>query len=206
MDRATAYLHRQINEALAFAAAGEDLRACGKRPAQVLTDRRMQLLYEAAYIQMFLAWEGFLEDSFLRCLCGRLRLTTPSRLIGPRFLTIDQAKDSVLGDSLFFPWSDPSRLRKVSKQFVVGGPHFDVVDSSYSRLVLLIAVRNRIAHRSSYSEIRFNNATMTLCGKRYPQGRPGTFLRDWDSNTAIPRRWIGSIGLELKNLALQIAS
>lgn len=64
---------RQCDLALNLARAGEIARAAsppGSIAYQQLYPARLETLYEAAYLRVFISWELFLEESFLRFLCG----------------------------------------------------------------------------------------------------------------------------------------
>ena len=54
-----------------LAVAGELVRASGGVVArQEFTLPRLEYLYEIAFLRIFIAWEFFLEESFLRYMCG----------------------------------------------------------------------------------------------------------------------------------------
>jgi hypothetical protein len=66
-------LESAVDGAAALAQAGETIRASalvGSDAWRELTPRRLELLYEMAYLRLFIAWETFVEESFLRFLCG----------------------------------------------------------------------------------------------------------------------------------------
>jgi hypothetical protein len=63
---------QRVSEALALARAG-DMAAATPLGAPLRSEwhvARVELLYELAYLRIFVEWELFLEQTFLRYLCG----------------------------------------------------------------------------------------------------------------------------------------
>jgi hypothetical protein len=98
-------------------------------------------------------------------------------------------------------WHNPTQIIARCHGFIVNGYHETVVSSNLARLNHFAAIRHRIAHAQSHARAQFDHATMNLAAKRYKGGRPGKFLRDWESPS---RRWLEGIADELKHLANQI--
>src|SRR5947209_5545237 len=64
---------RRVRNALDLAAAGEIIRANATQGSVTnaqLTIARLEAMYEMAYLRIFVWWEGFQEETFLRTLCG----------------------------------------------------------------------------------------------------------------------------------------
>jgi len=200
-------LGKELDEAMDLPYIGESIRAAaniGSVTWKQLHPVRLQLLYEMAYLRMFVAWEIFLEESFLRYLCGYRTASGSVLLVNRPFRTIAAARSSVLGGHDFVSWSSPRRVRQRSQSFIRTGYHETVLAAAGARLEAFAAVRNRIAHGSDYAIQEFDLATMMLTGQRYRGSCAGLFLRDWNSRAVPAERWIQTIGTELKNLAFQI--
>ncbi|MBA2704374.1 MAG: DUF262 domain-containing protein [Blastocatellia bacterium] len=111
------------------------------------------------------------------------------------------AETAVLGSMPFRLWHNPSQIVTRSQGFIVSGLHETIISSNLTRLHQFAAIRHRIAHAQEHARAQFDTATMSLAARRYKGGRPGKFLRDWESPT---RRWLNAISDELKSLSTQI--
>ena len=198
---------KDVDLALTLAQVGEIiLAAAGKRSVawRELRPARLEALYEAAYLRIFISWELFLEESFVRCLCGYASAAGPASLRQQACRTINDGRSAVLSGHPFVSWADPLKVEQRSQAFIQNGLHELVVRASIARLQAFAAIRHRIAHGSAHARRQFDIATMRLAGRRYRGASPGRFLRDWNHQAVPPDRWIQTVGGELKNLALQI--
>src|SRR6185312_8598146 len=103
-------------------------------------------------------------------------------------------------------WHNPKHVITRAQQFLSGSRYELTIASTQSRLELISAIRHRIAHSQKHTELKFDQATMTLSGKRYPKSRPGRFLRDTVPGSNPPVRWIAKLSQELASLSYQICS
>lgn len=208
MPQLAATFVRRADEAIALAYAG-DIALAAAKPGTSLRKEwyvsRVEYLYEVAYLRLFNEWELFLEESFVRYLCGYVSMHgCPAPVPGGSYFgSIALAERAVLGTRDFVLWHDPITIARRAKKFLVNSKHELVISSNSGRLSDLGAIRHRIAHAQEDARRKFDGATMMLAGRRYRGGRPGRFLRDWDSN-APPVRWLETVALELKGLAGQI--
>lgn len=167
---------------------------------------KLELLYELAFLRVFIAWENFLEQTFLRFLCGYQHSGGQESLIGAQYCpTLNAAENVVLGGRQYASWHNPNAVVIRSQQIFSKGRHETVLSSNIARLEHFAAIRHRVAHSQAHAKKQFDTATMTLSGRRYPGSRPGKFLRDLSSAHSPPQRWIKVISLELSGLAGQIA-
>lgn len=194
----------EVDVSLQLADMGERIRARCPEVARDFGRTKLEAFYELAYLRIFMLWEDFLEQSFLRYLCGYASRTGPAGLIRPKFRKMEDAERNVLGNARYVSWASPSLVSKRSQAFMSKGLHELIINSNLARLEAFAFVRHRIAHSSKYSSNQFNAASMTLAGRRYPKGSPGKFLRDKAVSQPIPERWLHHIAEELKALALQI--
>jgi hypothetical protein len=201
---------RAVDAAVAIAEAGELVRAsaaAGSVARRELRQSRLEALHEMAYLRIFIAWEAFLEATFLRMMCGYDSNTyTPAFAAGQgRQATLAHARLAMLDGRQYVLWHNPKHVRKRSAGWFIAGPHEVVIDSNLTRLEWFAAVRHRIAHGTEDTRASIDTATINLGGRRYPGSSAGRFLRDWDTSSSPPSRWLSSIGHELRNVALQIA-
>lgn len=208
MPALSTWFKDRVDEALSLAAAG-DLAATstiGSAMRSAWHVSRVELLYELAYLRMFTEWELYLEQTFLRYLCGYVSPVAAVRpATGAFYTTLPQAQTAVLSGRAYILWHDPDRIADRSKRFLTGCPHETVIASNRARLISLASIRHRIAHAQEDARRKFDLATMNLAGRRYRGARPGRFLRDWDTSASPSIRWLASLGAELSNMAIQIA-
>jgi hypothetical protein len=203
-------LQRRAFEALALAEVGEIARveaAVGSRTRAGLYPVRLEALYEMAYLRVFVSWEAFLEQAFLRYLCGYASahgMATPRP--GSAFCsTLAQAEASVLNGNAYVLWHNPAKVIVRCRRFFSVSQLERVIASNTSRLEAFAAVRHRIAHAQSDAKAKFDLATMALHGRRYLGSRAGSFLRDRDVSIVPPERWLNRMAQELISLSRQVA-
>ena len=170
-----------------------------------LPQKRIEAIYEMAYLRIFLAWETFLEEAFLRYLCGYASTLGPERLLQPAFPSRQAAELSVLHGLKFVSWARPNGIIDRAQNYVVDGLHETVVSSATRYLDYLADVRNRVAHSSDYARSQFDTAALFLSGSAYRGSSAGRFLRDWDTTARPQIRWLHAIATSLQGLANQIA-
>ena len=211
MHASTSLLINDMKVASEIAAAGDEARTIGAAGSRLFPQARVEALYEMAFLRVFIAWEAFLEDTFAKCICGRLALPTGASLVHPTYSTIEDAERAMLGSSAFFPWADPSRVCDLAKRFVVsspkslgGGPHQQTLSSNMSRMKALKGIRNYVAHKSMKAKVDFEQSARVLSGTSHLGRSPGFFLRGKTSSSVIETRLNAYIE-ELGGLAKQIA-
>jgi hypothetical protein len=199
-----AVLQRRILNALSLARAGEIAAQSSVRAEWHIA--RVEYLYEMSFLRAFIEWEVFLEQTFLRYLCGYQSaqgLYVP--LSGRYCPSLSHAERLIFGRGGYALWHDPTAVIRRTNRLFAPCPHETIVQSNAARLGMFAAIRHRVAHGQDDARQKFDVATMTLCGRRYRGGRPGRFLRDWDHSLQPQRRWIEVISLELGAMARQIA-
>lgn len=200
----------RVAAAIKLAQIGEIARAEALPKSQTrrnLHPTRLELLYEMAYLRIFVSWEAFLEQTFFRYLCGYTSAVGGAVLAPGRNFetTIAAAEAAVLGGNRFVLWHNPNKVIARATRFFANSPIQAVILSNTSRLEDLAAVRHRITHTQTDARTNFDAATMTIAGKRYSGSRAGAFLRDTDPSTTPSLRWVEQLGNELQKLAAQIA-
>jgi hypothetical protein len=200
---------RRIFDALTLAGAGDAVIAMADIGSALRREwhiTRVELLYELAYLRIFIEWETLLEQSFLRYLCGYASVAGSryNPISGVYFATMQIAQPQILGNRQFVLWHNPSVTVARARQFLAQCPHEYVIASHSARLDDLAAIRHRIAHGQEDAKQKFDIATLRIAGRRYRGARPGRFLRDWDYSAIPARRWLVTLGMELRNLAHQI--
>ena len=191
-------LARRLERARVLLAGKADTR-------HILHVSRLELVYELAYLRIFIAWENFLEQAFFRYLCGYQHSGGREVIWSPQYYgTLADAELALLGHRQYVLWHNPNLVVTRAQQFFDNGRHETVISSNLARLEHLAFIRHRIAHSQEHSKRNFDIATMMFCGKRYPGSRPGRFLRDQDLRTPPPNRWLEIVSDEFLGLAQQI--
>lgn len=194
----------EVRKALDLIEATEKARSSNPS-AQVKRDfsiYRVELIYELAYLRIFIFWEQFLEESLVRYLCGyenahgREVLTT-----GAYDRRVEDARNRIKRGRAYLLWHNPQEVVNRVSGYVVGGMHETVINSNLIDLQHFANIRHRIAHLQEDARRKFDTASMRLCGKRFQGARPGKLLRHKFSAT---ERWVEKIGMDLFNLAKQI--
>jgi hypothetical protein len=198
---------RRVDQALQLAKAGEIVRAVSP-PRTTLWSlwytARLEALYEMAFLRIFIEWEVFLEEAFLRYLCGYASRIGPVNLLHPPFRTLADARNALLGGHDYLSWARPTTIQQRARAYVIGGTHELVIASAATRLEWFAAIRHRVAHASAFARSQLDLATVQLNGRRYRGASAGRFLRDWNTSRPVPERWIHTIASELKGFAKQI--
>ena len=196
-----------VDNALDLAVAGEQARVLLSNRgigAQPLSVSKLEMLYEMAYLRIFIHWEIFLEETFLRYACGYASASgTATMLSGVFYPSLAVAQAAVYRGNAYILWHNPSTIITRVKRDLYNGLHEQVISSNQYRLEHFAHIRHRIAHGQEDARRKFDLATMSLSARRYPGARPGRFLRDWDIQTT-PQRWLDVIAAELKSLSVQI--
>jgi hypothetical protein len=167
---------------------------------------RIEDTYELAYLKIFVQWEIYLEDCFLRYLCGYSATNgmAPLRPGGTYYPSLAAATAAMLGSQAYALWHNPTKIIQRCSRFFNNGPIESTINSHSARLAALASVRHRIAHGQDDARLQFDAATMAIVGRRYRGARAGSFLRDLDTSQKSPVRWLESLSSELRRLALQI--
>jgi len=198
----------QKDEALGLAEAAERIRvsvASSPSLRQELTLNRIHLIYEMSFLRFFALWETFLEESFLRYLCGYVNSNGPQTLLtSGTSKNLHDAKALLFGNRQFLLWHNPKQVTDRCKSYFHRGLHDAVISSSHARLEWFSSIRHRIAHDQDDAKNKFDLACINLCGRRFSASRPGPLLREWTTVGGQRTRWLNAIGNELCDLADQI--
>jgi hypothetical protein len=156
------------------------------------TSRHKELIIRFAFLQGFLAWEEFLDESFTLYLLGEKapRGRRPLREYSPR-----RRKDAIRlitgADRKYADWTRTDNLRKRSKTFFRRHDPFDTpLRANNTYLQDMAIIRNAIAHRSQYSREEFQKLVRRFF-RTYPPGLTiGQFLRRVVPNSSPPQTFL----------------
>ena len=193
--------------------AGEIAQAKG---VDEWTAKRIEFLYELAYLRVFVAWESLLEDIFLRTLCGYAsRAAGREPLIcGRHHQTLMAAETALLAGQRYVLWENSWKIINRCTGHIgtaaspgnqrVPGLQERIIASNSTRLDAFASIRHRIVHDQEDGRQKVDIATRLFAGRTYPASRPGKFLRDIERGTSPPRRWLDTAIGEFTGLASQM--
>jgi hypothetical protein len=127
----------------------------------------------AAFLNLFIAWEGFIEDAMTRLMSGSPTISGahPTRHVTPPTQTA--AKAMVIGINRFFDYANHDNVRKVVSMYFDHGypfePHISAIASTLSDLRTM---RNASAHVTSTTQ----HALEALAQRIFVTPRPGITL------------------------------
>ena len=142
----------------------------------------------AAFLNLFIAWEEFLEAALADLMAGEATLsgTLPTKYVAPA--NPSAARAMVIGINNHFNYANHEYVRRIATMYFQGGYPFEPHLSSISTdLADLRTLRNASAHQSSTTQA----ALEALAQRIFATPRPGIDL--YTVLTAVdPRSLIGS--------------
>jgi len=163
------------NRTASFLTSAQTFQLPGGRSVHV---RDVEEIAGLALLKMTLAWESFVEETFLRYLCGaRSAAGVAPTLLAPKYLNLQAAFKSLVGGAQYLGWHPDTTVKRAAKYFdPAGDPFLAPVGGAKSDLIEMADVRNRIAHRSDHSVQAFQDVVRSHFGF-VPRGMtPGRFL------------------------------
>lgn len=144
----------------------------------VLHQPQVDLIFELAFLKIFIAWEQFLENTFIRYMCGASSLSgkKPIRIVSARHL--DDALKVICAERPYADWASVEIVvERANRFFDNGEPYATPLQSAAVELANMRRIRNHIVHHSNKSREDFNKLLVNTYGFR-PQGMTaGRFLR-----------------------------
>lgn len=138
---------------------------------------QVELVAELAFLRVFIAWENFLEQSFLRYLVGARSRSgqAPTKYVNPK--NLDHARQVVCSGREYFQWNSASKVVQIAETYFRDGEPFKpILEGISAELKDMATIRNRIAHRSTSARDRFNSLVRKNFGHGKPGMTPGRFL------------------------------
>lgn len=132
-----------------------------------LLDRKQITI--AAFLNMFIAWEMFLESAFSAYMTGEATTTgrLPVRYVSPP--NADAAKAMVIGTQRYFDYGNHENIKKVARLFFKDGDPFKPhISSLIGDLADLRTMRNCSAHITSTTQTALESLALRLFGAPRP--------------------------------------
>ena len=171
------------SQRLAVAARQWNITSGGMRPRFTIIHRNM--LVEFAFLRSYLAWERFLEETFILFLIGKRpqrRRRVLKCYVAPK--NRNHALEMILPEGRrYVDWDSPDLVCTRAKRFFAGGEPFEsALAPRLNLLNELQIIRNAIAHRSIKSERKFHQLVRDKLGYLPAGISVGSFLE-----TLVPR-------------------
>lgn len=116
----------------------------------VLPQNQRDFISDSAFLKLFIAWESFLEKSFIQYMLGEPSVLghAITRYVQP--LDQTHANKLIIGTQKYVDWSNPEIVKRLCNlYFVVGNPIDTFVSSMMADLFDLKTIRNAAAHLTS---------------------------------------------------------
>lgn len=132
---------------------------------------------EAAFLQMFRAWESFLEDCSLAFMCGKLRCDALSVSCHVRTLNEETARGLIYQDRPYVEWTDVDKvIQRWDRLFPPLSLLVSAIRPAKLELSQMAAIRNAIAHSSLLSREKFQKVVQSHYGGKPSISRPADLL------------------------------
>jgi hypothetical protein len=185
-------LEQRLGQAERLAIAADRWSAAAARfPSGVpkFTLRRRDAIIEMAFFRAFLAWEAFLEESFVLYLLGK----SPPRGRPPRCIVEPKATRKLIQQMLipegrkYIRWSNAGDVAARAKRFFHDGwPYATYLTAHQNKLQDIEGIRNAIAHTSGYSKERFERLVRRELTALPTRSTIGEFLRTIVPGSPLP--------------------
>lgn len=181
LDSTLRRFQRTVRECQRLADDARRWSAPGAHPR--LTPSRRDSMVELAFLRVFLAWESFLEETFILFVLGNTPTgrRVPIRFVNPPNRPV--ARELVADGRPYAKWTADEVRRRSTRFFRGGWPFEPALKASQQALQDLNTVRNAVAHDSEDSWEKFKKLVRrdlkTLpsgltVGKYLDTVRPGT--------------------------------
>lgn len=121
--------------------------------ALVFSEATRSQITQAAFLNLFIAWESFLEDALANFMVGHptLNATKPVKYVSPR--TVADAKALVIANSRYFDYANIGFVRNLAGLYFRQGYPFEPhLSASTTDISDMRTMRNATAHISSSTQ------------------------------------------------------
>jgi len=119
----------------------------------------------AAFLNMFIAWEAFVEEVMARMMAGAATISgrSPVKFVSPQ--SHSDAKVMIIGTYRYFDYANHDNIKKIAKiYFDQGYPFEPHISSIFSDLADLKTMRNASAHISSTTQTALDTLALRIFG------------------------------------------
>lgn len=174
----------------------------------LISRKRRDSMTELAFLRIFLAWENFLEQSFVLLLSGQKppKGHAPKRHSFPPSVKV--AMDWVIPEEQrYAKWTTASVVSNRAERFFrEGRPFTPILRSNQSTLEECKILRNAIAHASANTQIKFETLVRRKIGVLPSNLSVGSFLGTLVPGTRPPLSFLENYMSKIEFAADQILS
>lgn len=153
--------------------------------AYLLTHPERSFVVESAFLRIFIAWEGFLEEVFVRYLLGQPSSTGKIAVRHVSPTSEQHARDILIGTQKYVDWANPEIVRRLARLYFVNGePIEPVISSIQNDLFDLRTVRNAAAHLTSTTGKALDALASRRLGRVCTNITVGDFVLSADPTTS----------------------
>ena len=171
------------------------------RPARFKKEHYTQIV-ELAFMQSFLTWEGFLEESFILYLLGK---KSPSGFAPVRHaipMSRQHAVELLASDARHTDWTAASRVVSRAIRFFKGGhPFVNVIRPQTNLLDNLKTIRNAVSHDSEEATGKFETLVRNELTYLPPGMIAGTFLATLKPHVTPPKTYLQFYAESFRSMA-----
>lgn len=194
-----------LTDAVALAVDCRRFKLDGGNGPEWIGRERTELIAGFASLRVHLAWEEFLEETFVRYLCG----IPPTGGAGPvlrqpQCANLTAARTLMLGGKDFVGWQRKPARKRARRYFDAGYNYTPALIAAADSIDTLVAVRNAVAHRSPSATRIFYERVRGRLGYLPAGVTPGRFLLR-DDPKYPGRKVIESLARDLRAAANTIA-
>ena len=134
------------------------------------------LITEASFLKIFISWERFLEQSFIKYLTGKKSILNNKVNSCVKRIDVNRAADIIKGTNKYIDWSNPDIILRLAKlYFGISNPYSDHLNPIKSDLFDLRTIRNAAAHLSSTTSKSFDS----LASRVLKENKSGVTVADF---------------------------
>lgn len=145
-----------------------------------ISKRRIHLINEYSFLNLYLSWEYFLEEAFIRFLCGAQNSNALPKTRYVRPYSLKHARDVIKQNQRYIDWTAGNVVIDRAKLYFKDGEPFNsALGSCLNELTEMKKIRNRIAHSSKEVRESYQQLVRQKLGHHpmSPRGMiPGRFL------------------------------
>jgi hypothetical protein len=138
---------------------------------------QLEIVAEMAFLRIFVAWESFLEESFIRYAAGAASPSGYTPIVLTRAQNLGHALELVSSGRDYAHWNSASEvIRRAALYFQDGEPYRSALEPASIELDEMNTIRNRITHKSVHSKHHFNAFVRRKFGYGIRGMTPGRYL------------------------------
>jgi hypothetical protein len=158
------------------------------------------MIAEIALVKLFISWEDFLEETFVRYLAGASSMggRKPPRLVAVS--GTDAARRILYSNTSrgYLNWTNAGEIvKRAEAYFRDGEPYSTPIRSITSEIDEMTVIRNRIVHESDVARKKFSSLIRSKLGHGGRGMTPGRFLLTLNKNLSPPTSFLDNYGAVL---------